>query len=83
VSNPGPTAHEFVVGSAAVQQAHEQEMTNSGSMPDDSAYALDLPPGATRTLLYTFEQPGSVLFGCHVAGHYQAGMLGTITVTPS
>jgi Cu+-exporting ATPase len=83
VSNPTSVAHEFVVGTDEVQQAHEQQITMSSSMVDDFAFALDLPPGVTRTLLYTFDQPGTLLFGCHVAGHYQAGMLGTITVTPT
>jgi len=31
--------------------------------------------------VYTFKSPGTLLFGCHVAGHYAAGMAGTITVT--
>jgi uncharacterized cupredoxin-like copper-binding protein len=30
--------------------------------------------------VYTFDQPGLLEFGCHVSGHYAAGMLGTITV---
>jgi Cu+-exporting ATPase len=83
VSNPTSIAHEFVVGDAAVHQAHEQQMSSGAAMADDAGYALDLPAGTTRTLLYTFDQAGSVLFGCHVAGHFAAGMWGTITVTPS
>jgi hypothetical protein len=34
-------------------------------------------------LLYTFDQPGTLEYGCHVPGHYPAGMRGTITVSPA
>jgi len=83
VSNSGSVPHELVIGDAALQQRHEQEMTRGAmaGMEDDSAYAVDVPPGQTATLVYTFKSPGSLLFGCHVAGHYAAGMSGTITVT--
>lgn len=46
----------------------------------DDADGIGLPAGATKTLTYTFGQPGTLLYGCHVSGHYQAGMKGTITV---
>ncbi|HVA26121.1 MAG TPA: heavy metal translocating P-type ATPase [Chloroflexota bacterium] len=84
VSNSGSVPHEFVIGDEAVQQQHEQEMANAGAtngMPGDSAFAVDVPAGTTATLVYTFRQPGALLYGCHVPGHYAAGMKGTITVT--
>jgi uncharacterized cupredoxin-like copper-binding protein len=31
---------------------------------------------------YTFDGPGPYAFACHVTGHYEAGMVGTITVVP-
>jgi hypothetical protein len=34
----------------------------------------------TKTLTYTFSGPGPFGFACHVAGHFEAGMQGTITV---
>jgi uncharacterized cupredoxin-like copper-binding protein len=42
---------------------------------------VDIPAGATARLVYTFDQPGTLEYGCHVAGHYAAGMRGTIIVT--
>jgi uncharacterized cupredoxin-like copper-binding protein len=44
------------------------------------AGALTVPPGATRHLTWTFDKPGVVLYGCHVLGHWAAGMKGTIVV---
>ena len=42
--------------------------------------ALTVPPGQTRRLTWTFDEPGTVLYGCHVLGHWAAGMKGTIVV---
>jgi uncharacterized cupredoxin-like copper-binding protein len=41
---------------------------------------LTVPPGQTRRLTWTFDTPGMVLYGCHVLGHWAAGMKGTIVV---
>jgi uncharacterized cupredoxin-like copper-binding protein len=41
---------------------------------------LTVPPGQTRRLTWTFDEPGIVLYGCHVLGHWAAGMRGTIVV---
>ncbi len=86
VTNSGTVDHEFVIGDAAVQQAHEQEMAKaagSSPMADEQAYVVSVPAGKTATLVYRFTKPGTLLYGCHVAGHYAAGMQGTITVTQS
>ncbi len=40
----------------------------------------ELPPGATVTREFTFAEAGDFEFACHVAGHYEAGMLLPITV---
>jgi uncharacterized cupredoxin-like copper-binding protein len=45
-----------------------------------AAGALTVPPGHTRRLTWTFHHPGIVLYGCHVLGHWAAGMRGTIVV---
>jgi Cu+-exporting ATPase len=82
ITNSGSVEHEFVIGDAQVQAAHEAEMAPGGmnKMNEDEGNAVSIPPGKTATLIYTFDQPGTLLYGCHVAGHYAAGMEGTITV---
>ena len=84
VSNIGTVPHEFVVGDEAVQQEHEEEMVSGKGMTgmdDDASYAIDVPAGETTTLIYTFTKEGTLIYGCHVPGHYGAGMRGVITVT--
>ena len=70
VTTMGPTVHEFMVGPAAdvaADTAGTPEIADIGMMQ-------------TRSLTYTFTGPGPFAFACHVTGHYEAGMTGTITV---
>jgi P-type Cu+ transporter len=82
IGNPGRVPHEFFVGTAAEQQAHEREMAGGAPMPDEPGQ-VDVPAGRTVRLVATFDRPGTLEYGCHVPGHYAAGMRGTITVTPA
>jgi len=80
ITNSGALPHEFFIGTPAEQQAHEAEMASSSSMLDEPR-AVSVPAGGTARLVYTFGQPGTLEYGCHVPGHYAAGMRGTITIT--
>lgn len=79
VTNTGATLHEFILGDEAEQQAHEEEMAGGHDMGGEENGA-EVPPGETKELVHTFETPGTTLAGCHVAGHYGAGMRATITI---
>jgi Cu+-exporting ATPase len=79
VSNPTALPHEFVIGDATDQAHHEQEMAAGGM--DAASNAIDVAPGQTVELVYTFSGPGTLEIGCHVPGHFAAGMRGTIVVT--
>ena len=83
VTNSGAMPHEFFLGDEAAQKAHAQEMLAMGgaAMHDEPA-GIALAPGETKELTYTFAAPGQYLAGCHVPGHYPAGMKALITVVP-
>jgi uncharacterized cupredoxin-like copper-binding protein len=82
VTNRGIANHEFVLGDESFQEAHEAEMSQMGSeLGPDEPYAIGLEPGTSKSLIWTFTDPMTVLFGCHVAGHYEGGMVGTIEVS--
>jgi P-type Cu+ transporter len=87
ISNDSAVAHEFVIGDEQVQAEHEQEMVTGAETMDSSnggkPDAVEVPAHATVTLVYTFDTAGSLIMGCHVPGHYAAGMRGTITVMSS
>ncbi|MDE1887021.1 MAG: multicopper oxidase domain-containing protein [Gammaproteobacteria bacterium] len=81
VSNAGKLAHEFVIGDAALQAAHQQEMQAMPGMGmRHDVNAVSLPPGQTRDLVWTFTRDGTVEYACHVAGHFAAGMVGKIII---
>jgi uncharacterized cupredoxin-like copper-binding protein len=82
VTNSGTILHEFVLGNEAEQSAHEEEMASGGgmSMPEDEEMAIGVEAGKTKELTVTFAEPGTILAGCHVVGHYGAGMKATITI---
>lgn len=62
------------VAPEAADHAHGQD---AEALP----FAISVPAGETATLVYMFDEPGALLYGCHVPGHYPAGMKGTITIT--
>ncbi len=83
VTNAGSLPHEFILGDEATQMMHEGQMGGGMSMEHGGADlpALKLDPGETSEATATFEEAGEILFGCHVPGHYDAGMVGTVVVS--
>ena len=80
VTNTGAADHEFYLGDEQAQAEHEKEMAEMGGMTHDEPEGIAVEPGATKELTYTFDAAGQTLAGCHVAGHYGAGMKAGITV---
>jgi len=71
VTSMGGLVHEFMVGPADAVAADTEgtpEVADIGIMQ-------------TKSVTYTFDGAGPYAFACHAAGHYEAGMKGTITVT--
>lgn len=81
VTNMGSTNHEFYLGDEGAQMAHDGEMGGMAGMTHDEAMGIGLMPGETKTLDSMFTAPGAYQAGCHVNGHYAAGMKATITIT--
>jgi len=86
--NMGAIAHDAVIGTEEERQAHAAEMTGSSEAhmeeeeeeEEDSA-AIDLRPGGTGTVIYTFTEPGDLLIACTLPNHFEAGMRTDIGVT--
>jgi uncharacterized cupredoxin-like copper-binding protein len=79
VTNAGQIVHEFLIGDEAAQEMFEMEMSGDG-MAEDGDAGVSVEPGETETFEYTFAQAGELLAGCHEPGHYDGGMVATITV---
>lgn len=83
VTNDDAVDHDFVLGDEAAQQDHADEMgemQDDEDMHHDEANAVTVPAGVTSTITWTFSDAGTILYGCHEPGHYEAGMVGAITV---
>ncbi|MCU1759980.1 cupredoxin family protein [Pseudomonas sp. 14P_8.1_Bac3] len=50
-------------------------------MKHDDPNSVLVEPGKTAELTWTFTQATSLEFACNIPGHYQAGMVGTLTVS--
>jgi uncharacterized cupredoxin-like copper-binding protein len=77
VRNTDPIDHEFILGDTRVQDVHELG-TEAHHPPRPGE--MSVPAGTTRTTTYTFTKPGTLIFGCHLPGHYAFGMRGLVTV---
>jgi uncharacterized cupredoxin-like copper-binding protein len=80
VRNVGKVMHEFVIGTRQENEAHAALMVKFPGMEHDEPYMAHVPPGREGEVVWTFNRPGEFEFACLIAGHYQAGMVGIITV---
>jgi uncharacterized cupredoxin-like copper-binding protein len=80
VHNTGQAMHEFVIGTRQENEAHAALMLRFPTMEHDEPYMAHVAPGKTGEIIWTFNRRGEFEFACLVAGHYSAGMVGTINV---
>ena len=80
VKNAGKVTHEFMLDSAAYNARHKLAMQKNPEMEHDDPNGKTLDPGASTRILWRFSKPGSFEFACLIAGHYEAGMHGIVTV---
>jgi uncharacterized cupredoxin-like copper-binding protein len=83
IHNRGRTLHEFVIGNPADNQAHAELMKKHPNMEHDEPYMAHVAAGGKGQIVWTFNRAGTFEFACLIAGHYDAGMKGSIVVTPS
>lgn len=82
IENRGKGLHELVMGSEQELKAHAELMKKFPDMEHSAPYMAHVTTGKQREIIWEFNRPGDVLFGCLMPGHYEAGMAGKISVTP-
>lgn len=82
VRNTGRMLHEMVIGTPDELAKHAAMMAKFPTMEHDEAYMVHVDPGKTGEIVWHFNRAGSFEFACLIGGHYEAGMRGTVTVTP-
>lgn len=82
VKNDGRLMHEFVLGTKESLDEHAALMLKFPNMEHDEPYMVHVPPGRSGEIVWTFNRAGEFGFACLIAGHYQAGMIGKVSVRP-
>lgn len=80
--NRGALMHELVIGSRESLDRHAALMLRFPDMEHEEPQMSHVPPGQHGEIVWRFNRAGEFEFACLIAGHYQAGMRGRITVTP-
>jgi len=82
--NRSDLPHELFIGSAAEQDAHHR--LHAAAAPDEQdqlegVNGVYVPARGSAQLTYRFERAGDVMMGCHLLGHFEAGMVGVIHIS--
>ncbi|MDR2318551.1 MULTISPECIES: plastocyanin/azurin family copper-binding protein [unclassified Pseudomonas] len=59
---------------------HSQMMDHGGGHGHGGGNTVLVMPGQRAELTWTFRQSAPIEFACNVPGHYQAGMVGALTI---
>ncbi|MEO5764604.1 MAG: cupredoxin family protein [Casimicrobiaceae bacterium] len=80
LANKGKLLHELVIGTKEELEKHAEMMRANPGMEHEEPYMAHVKPGGSERLTWTFTKAGTFEYGCLVAGHFEAGMKGTIVV---
>lgn len=80
IRNDGKVMHEFVIGTKQELDEHAALMRKHPNMEHDEPFMAHVPPGKTGQIVWTFNRLGEFAFACLIAGHYEGGMVGSVSV---
>jgi uncharacterized cupredoxin-like copper-binding protein len=80
VKNKGKAQHEMVLGTMDELKAHGELMKKNPEMEHDEPYMAHVSPAKQEEMVWQFTKAGEFHYGCLAPGHFEAGMLGKITV---
>jgi uncharacterized cupredoxin-like copper-binding protein len=79
--NKGAVMHEMVLGTMSELKKHAAQMKKSHGMTHDEPNMAHVAPGRSGELAWQFTRAGEFYYACLVPGHFEAGMVGKVTVT--
>ena len=80
VHNDGKVLHEMVLGTKEALKAHAELMKKFPEMEHADANMAHVKPGKEGEIVWKFTKAGDFQFACLQPGHFEAGMVGTLTV---
>jgi uncharacterized cupredoxin-like copper-binding protein len=81
-ANRGKVMHEMVLGTMEDLKQHAELMRQHPHMQHEEAHMAHVAPGRSGEIGWQFTRAGEFYFACLIPGHFEAGMIGKITVTP-
>lgn len=78
--NRGKVMHELVIGTQDELVAHAELMKKFPGMEHEEAYMAHVAPGKSGEIVWNFNRAGQFKYACLIAGHFDAGMVGAVTV---
>ena len=82
VINSGKVRHELVIGQEKELAEHAKSMREMPQGHHHSDNAVSVEPGRAAVVRWSFTSPGNWGMACFEPGHFEAGMVGHITVMP-
>lgn len=80
VHNGGQVLHEMVLGTKKALAEHAELMKKFPDMEHSEPNMAHVKPGRNGEIVWQFTQPGEFQFACLQPGHFEAGMVGKLTV---
>jgi uncharacterized cupredoxin-like copper-binding protein len=80
--NKGQVLHEMVLGTMDELKKHAELMKKHPGMEHDEPHMAHVAPGKQGMMGWQFTHAGEFFYGCLIPGHFEAGMIGKVTVTP-
>lgn len=79
--NSGQIMHEIVLGTMKELKEHAELMKKFPEMEHEEPHMAHVKPGGKEGIVWHFNRAGEFYYGCLIPGHFEAGMIGKITVT--
>jgi len=81
-ANRGKVMHEMVLGRLEDLKEHAELMRKHPHMEHEDAHMAHVAPGETGEIVWQFTRAGEFYYACLIPGHFEAGMIGKVTVAP-
>jgi uncharacterized cupredoxin-like copper-binding protein len=82
VNNDDPIGHELIIGDSEVHRRHE---TGTEPVHAPRPGEISVPGSSTAETTFRFDGTAdtSVVYACHLPGHFRYGMSGVVDIVPA
>ena len=82
VANHGQVLHEIVIGTMDELKEHAALMRKFPGMEHNEPHMAHVKAGTKGAVVWQFNRAGEFYYACLIPGHFEAGMVGKVVVTP-